>query len=312
MGLGDLVALRAHAVHRAVDRAPGRTPAEDEEVGVVGPVDGDGRDVVGDPRHLGGADVDHVLVVVGVVAHVAGAVLLLDATDAVHQVGRAGQRPRAGQRVGIAEVGPEDLLARGQRVVGRRGEGGGDVGQVGDIGEQPGLGAVGQVAVGQDDHRRAVLEGDPSGLDGREEAVARAVGRDDRQRRLAVTPVVGHQEVGRLGLRGQSGGGAAALHVDDQQRQLEAHRQPHRLGLEGDARTAVVVTARWPAVRGADGRADAGDLVLGLEGAHAEGLVLRELVEDVRGRRDRIRAEEQGQVGDCEAAMSPTPAPCCR
>src|SRR5437763_652681 len=48
--------------------------------------------------------------------------------------------------------------------------------------------------------------------------------------------------------------------------------------------------------RSAEGRtqrgADARDLVLGLEGAHAETLVLRELMQDVGGRRDRVRAQE--------------------
>ena len=142
------------------------------------------------------------------------------------------------------------------------------------------------------------FERDASRLDGGEEAVARAVGRHDRQRRLAVTAVVRHQQVGRLGLGGQPGGRAAPLDVDDQQRQLEAHRQPHRLRLEGHAGTAGGGDGEVPAVGGADGRADAGDLVLGLQGAHAEALVLRQLVEDVGRGGDRVRAEEQRQVGE--------------
>jgi hypothetical protein len=48
-----------------------------------------------------------------------------------------------------------------------------------------------------------------------------------------------------------------------------------------------------PAERRADGGGDAGDLVLGLERADAEVLVLRELVQDVGGRGDRVAAEEQ-------------------
>ena len=56
-----------------------------------------------------------------------------------------------------------------------------------DVGQLPRLGAVGEVAVGQQDHRRAVLDGDAGGLDGGLEAVHRAVGGDDRQRRLAVS-----------------------------------------------------------------------------------------------------------------------------
>ena len=58
--------------------------------------------------------------------------------------------------------------------------------------------------------------------------------------------------------------------------------------------------AHRAAVRGADGRPDGRDLVLGLEGAHAEVLVRRQLVEDVAGGRDGVRAVEQvatGQLG---------------
>ena len=49
--------------------------------------------------------------------------------------------------------------------------------------------------------------------------------------------------------------------------------------------------------RRADGGTDAGDLVLGLERRDAEGLVLRQLVEDVGGRGDRVGAEEQRETG---------------
>ena len=50
------------------------------------------------------------------------------------------------------------------------------------------------------------------------------------------------------------------------------------------------------AVRGAEGGPDRGDLVLGLERANPEVLVLRELVEDVGRGRDRVGAEEQRQA----------------
>ena len=59
----------------------------------------------------------------------------------------------------------------------------------------------------------------------------------------------------------------------------------------------VVVTPRCPPKAAPERGADAGDLVLGLERAHAEPLVLAELVQDVRRRRDRVRAEEQRQLG---------------
>ena len=48
-----------------------------------------------------------------------------------------------------------------------------DVGQRVEVGEQPRLGAVGEVAVGEEDHRRAVLQRDAGGLERGVEAVAR-------------------------------------------------------------------------------------------------------------------------------------------
>ena len=50
-----------------------------------------------------------------VVGDVAGAVLLLDATDAVHEARGARHGPRPGQRVGVAQVGPELRVRRRRR-----------------------------------------------------------------------------------------------------------------------------------------------------------------------------------------------------
>ena len=64
-----------------------------------------------------------------------------------------------------------------------------DVGERVDVGQLPRLGSVGEVAVAQQDHRCAVLERDPRGLDRSVEAVGRAVRRNDGERRLAVAAV---------------------------------------------------------------------------------------------------------------------------
>src|ERR1019366_942485 len=61
-----------------------------------------------------------------------------------------------------------------------------------------------------------------------------------------------------------------------------------RTGRAGDAETAAEGSA--------EGSADAADLVLRLEGTDAESLQLGQLVQDVRGRRDRIGAQEQRQA----------------
>ena len=186
---------------------------------------------------------------VGVVVDVAGAVLLLDATDAVHEAGRARDRPRAGERLRVAQVRPE-LAARGSARwrTARRCRAASST-----SGSSHGSDAVGEVAVGEQDHRRAVLQRDADRLERGVEAVARRVRGDDRQRRLAVAAVHREQEVGLLGLGGQAGRRAAALHVDDHERELEADREPERLGLEVDAGTAGGGDPELTRERAADG-----------------------------------------------------------
>ena len=220
--------------------------------------------------------------------------------------GQPRRRPGARERRLVAHVGPERLGAVGVGVVGRRGERGVDRGERVDVGDAPGLRAVREVRVREQDHRRAVGDRDADRLERRVEAVARRLRRHDRQRGLAVAPVHREQEVGLLDLRGQTRRGPAALDVDDEQRQLEADREADRLALEVDARAARGRHAERAAVARPDRRGDRRDLVLGLERADAELLALGELVEDVRGRRDRVAAQEQRQARHfCAAVMRP-------
>ena len=55
---------------------------------------------------------------------------------------------------------------------------------------------------------------------------------------------------------------------------------------------------RWPAKAAPSAKPGRRDLVFGLERAHAEVLVLRQLVEDVGRRRDRVAAEQHRQVAE--------------
>ena len=110
-----------------------------------------------------------------VVADVAGSVFFLDTADAVHEPRRSRDRPLAGQEV-VAEVGPEDTVSVLVGLVGPGGELHRDRCQRRQVGEQPRLGAVGQVPVGEQDHRGAVGKGDPGCLDRHVEAVGRGVG----------------------------------------------------------------------------------------------------------------------------------------
>ena len=171
-----------------------------------------------------------------------------------------------------------------------------DVGERVDVGEVPGLRAVGEVAVGEQDHRRHVLHREAHRFERGVEAVGRRLRGDDRQRRLAVPAVHRGEQVGLLGLGGQAGRRAAALDVDEDERELEAQREPEGFGLEVEAGAARTGDAEAARERGADRRARGGDLVFGLQGLHAELLQLRELVEDVGRGRDRVRRVEQRQL----------------
>ena len=103
--------------------------------------------------------------VVGVVGDVAGDVGLLDAADAVLEAGGAGHGPRPGQGLLVAQERVEDRLALGVDAVGLAGEldGAGRAGSS-TLGDAPRLGPVGEVAVGEQEHRGAVGRGDAHGI----------------------------------------------------------------------------------------------------------------------------------------------------
>ena len=189
----DLLAASLRLLHRRLDRAPGGAPADDQQIGVFVALDLCERDVLGDAGDLRSTEHDHALVVVGVVADVARPVLLLDAADAMHEAGRAGNGPRTSEGLRVAQERPELGGAVVTRVVVLGGECDRNVGQILDVREPPRLGAVGQVAVGEQDHGRAVLQRDSGRLDRGVEAVRRAVSGDDRDRRFAVPTVQGEE-----------------------------------------------------------------------------------------------------------------------
>ncbi len=165
------------------------------------------------------------------------------------------------------------------------------------VGDEPRLRAVGQEPVAQHDHGHHVLGGEPYGLVGDVEAVTGRGRRQHHHRRLAVASIERLHEVGLLGLRRHARRRPGALDVQDDQRQLRRHGEADALALERDPGTARGGDADRPAERGADGRGDGGDLVLGLDGPHAEALVHRELVQDVARRRDRIGAVDDRDLG---------------
>src|SRR5256885_2100864 len=88
--------------------------------------------------------------------------------------------PRSGGS-GVAQVGREALLLGTERHV--------DVGQRLDVRDQPGLGAVREIPVGEDHDRHHVLDRDAHRFVGDVEAVTGRARRDDDDGALAVAPV---------------------------------------------------------------------------------------------------------------------------
>ena len=182
-------------------------------------------------------------------------------------------------------------MERVRRSVGRMLDG--DSGEFVDVGNQPRFGAVGDVAVGEQDDRRHVSRGDGEGFDGRLEAIGRGARGDDGHGAFAVAAEHGLEQIGLLGFGRQAGAGSAALDVDDDQRQFGHDGQTDGFGLEGDAGAAGAGCAQRAAEAGADGGTDGGDFVLGLECADAEMFLGGKIVQDVAGGRDRIAAVNQ-------------------
>src|SRR5205814_10421147 len=102
--------------------------------------------------------------------------------------------------------------------------------------------------------------------------------------------------------------GADARRVADDERRAGGDREADRLGLEREAGARARGDADRAAVRCADRGANRRELVLGLERADAEVTVARELMEQRRGRRDRVGAEDDlairelagGREAECE------------
>ena len=287
--VGDVQAALARVGDGAGDRPVGAAPADDGEVGTGGALlAGLLGERVRDVQHLLPARVGHALVVGGVVGDVAAVVVLLDAADAVLEAGRAGPDPGADQAL-VAQERVEALgLGAEAGREGRRGV---------DVGDQPGLGGVGEEAVGQQHDGRHVVDGDAHRLARHGEAVGRRGGGEDHDRRVAVAAHHRLVEVGLLGLGRQAGRRAAALGVDDDQRQLGGDGEADGLGLERDAGAGAGGDAEAAGIGGADGGAGGGDLVLGLEGGDAEAAQLGQMVQQGRGRGDRVGAEDHLQPG---------------
>ena len=178
-------------------------------------------------------------------------------------------------------------------------------GRVVDVGDAPRLRAVGQVAVREQEHRRAVGDGDPDRLERGVEAVRRRARRDDRDRRLAVAAEHRLQQVGLLGLGRQAGRRAAALDVA--RPPAAARARPPARSSRPSARCPgpdVVVTPSAPP-NDAPSAAPMPAISSSAWNVRTPNrLCLAQLVQDVRGRGDRVRAEEQRRARTAAAAAT--------
>ena len=207
-------------------------------------------------RELEAAHAQAFLVDRRVVGHLAHAVVG-QAGDGVHAAGLAGdEAPRdAGDRVpvvGLGAFGYRRLVDRRRQPV------------FAELRPREGLLRRGQAGVGQHDDDHVEGLGDLARRDHRIEAVLDAAGRHHHLGRVAVAAVDRGEQVALLHLRRLPGAGAAALHVDDDERDLGHHRQPQALLLERIARARGDGHRAAAGVGGADGEGAGGDLVLGL------------------------------------------------
>ena len=107
-----------------------------------------------------------------------------------------------------------------------------------EVGLFKGLDAGGDGLIGKDDDRDAESAGDIDRFDGGVKAILDIGRRQDHSRRIAVTAKTSEVEVGLLDAGRHAGGGPAALHVNQHQRQFGHHGVAQSLGFQGNAWTA--------------------------------------------------------------------------
>ena len=163
--------------------------------------------------------------------------------------------------------------------------------------ELEGTAAVGDEGICQQHHGCHVFQGHLGGLVGGIEAVCGRECSHHRHRALTVAAEEHLQQVGLFRLRGQTRGRAAALHIQNHQRQLHDHCQVHGLALQADTGTRGGSDGQCSGKAGTHGRGAARDLVLALHGLHAQTLVLGQLVKHIGGGSDGIGAQVELEAG---------------
>ncbi len=256
------LALPLDRFHRSAAGAVGTAPAKHQEFARFGTLDFLEGDVLSDVFYFLLAKVDHLLVVVRIVTDIPGDILFLQAADAMHQAGGPRDRPGPGQ-VRIPLVRQERLAILPSLRMARL-----ESGEAGHVGNPPRLGAVGDVAVGQQEHGHHELDRDPPGFLSDVETIGWAAGGQYGEGAFAIAAEEGLQQIRLLGFGRQSRAGPPPLHVHNHHRQLGHHRQANRFPLQGNPGTAGGGHPHRAGEGRPDGRADGGDFVFRLKGPH--------------------------------------------
>ncbi len=288
MGLRDAEPPGARPINGSTDCTICAPPSEDQQIAsLLIPKDLEVGDTVRDASNFVSTEPDHRLVILRIVADLACDVLLLQSTDSMLQTWCPWNCPRPRELfiaiVWVIGLGISSEVYR-------------DVRKICWIGNLPGLGTVGEIAVRENEDRRHVLRRDPRCLDCHPETVAGSLRSNDRNRTFAVATVKGLHQIGLLRLRRKAGARTATLNINDDHRKLRHHREPDRFGLQGDARTARRCECQGATKSRAKRGGHCGNLVLGLERDESELLESRNLVQDLAGGSDRIASQEPLQL----------------
>ena len=163
--------------------------------------------------------------------------------------------------------------------------------------QQPGLGRVREERVREQDHRRAVADRDARRLDPGVEAVRRAC--------RARSPAAATRRGGRRGPpAGRPPRSSWACPVEGPARCTSITTSGSSIATASPIVSAfrsmpgplVAVTPSWPAKAAPERHVHRGDLVLGLDRAHAEPPVARQRVQQLGRRRDRVARVEEPEA----------------
>ena len=161
------------------------------------------------------------------------------------------------------------------------------------LGDTPCRGAIGDESIGEQNDGRHVLNSQAGRLERHLKAVGRRSGGKHHQRALATASIQRLIQVGLFRFCGQACRGAATLHVNEHEGQFGHHCQSQSLALKSQTWAGCRRHGQMSCKCCADSRTDATNLILHLYGFHAEVATLGQFVQDVGGRSDRIRAQEQ-------------------